>query len=68
MSKRVTVEEQIVEFFNTADTAKVETVFNIVKGVVKRRLNGTAKKATKTTKPVAAVKPAATADTTAAAA
>jgi hypothetical protein len=60
MSKRVTVEESIVEFFNTADTAKVETVFNIVKGVVKRRLNSIGKATKKPVKSTTAAKPTST--------
>ncbi len=39
MSKRISDEERVVEFFNTAETSKVETVFNVIRGVVKRRLS-----------------------------
>lgn len=42
MAKRVTDEERIIEFFNSAETGKVETVYNIVKGIAKRRLAGPA--------------------------
>jgi hypothetical protein len=37
MSKRISPEENVVNFFNTADLAKVEVVFNIVKSIVKTR-------------------------------
>jgi hypothetical protein len=43
MAKRISQEEVVVTFFNTADLAKVETVFNIIKSIVKTRTAGTAK-------------------------
>lgn len=58
MAKRISPEEVVVNFFNTADKAKVETVFNIVKGIVKGRLSNGAKPTTKTTKPAATAAPA----------
>jgi hypothetical protein len=50
MSKRVTPEEVVVNFFNTGELSKVETVFNIVKSVVKGRLGS--KPAVRTAKAV----------------
>ena len=37
MSKRISPEENVVTFFQTADLAKVEVVWNIVKSIVKNR-------------------------------
>lgn len=37
MSKKTNIEEQIVTFFTNADEGKVETLFNVVKGIVKNR-------------------------------
>jgi hypothetical protein len=52
MSKRISDEERIVDFFTTADTGKVETLSNIVKGIVKKRLAGSTKTGKRTsTKP-----------------
>ncbi len=70
MSKKVSKEETITEYFNTEENlGKIEVTFNIVKGIMKRRLTTTAKpaktpKAPKTT----AVKPADTTVAVAAAA
>jgi hypothetical protein len=35
MAKRITEEETIIHFFQHADQAKKETVFNIVKGIMR---------------------------------
>lgn len=37
MSKRVSEEARVMDFFETADKVKVETVFNLVKGTMARR-------------------------------
>lgn len=59
MAKRISQEEIIINYFKTADIAKVEVVFNIVKSELKSR-QGSAPKAAKpakVAKPVAAAKP-----------
>ncbi len=53
MAKRITPEENVVNFFNNGEVAKVEVVFNIVKSIVKGRLGNSkpvAKKAAPKTK------------------
>lgn len=37
MSKRISEEARVMDFFETADKVKVETVFNLVKGTMARR-------------------------------
>lgn len=37
MSKRISEEARVMDFFETADKVKVETVFNLVQGTMKRR-------------------------------
>lgn len=38
--ERTAIESQVVEFFSSAPIEKAETVFNISKGIIRRRLNG----------------------------
>jgi hypothetical protein len=44
MAKKLTQEEVVVDFFQNAEIGKVETVANITKSIIKRRLAAETKK------------------------
>jgi hypothetical protein len=70
MAKKLTQEEVVVDFFQNAEIGKVETVANITKSIIKRRLAAETKKPAivkKAAKPAAPAAAAAAATTEAAA-
>jgi hypothetical protein len=66
--KKSTIEDSIVEFFTTADTASRQTLFNVISGLMKRNVTTAAPVVVKTAvKRASSTKgPAAVAATTAA--
>lgn len=58
MSKKTNIEEQIVNFFQSGDDSKVETLFNVIKGVMKNRAAKPAVVKTSSRKPRTSAAPA----------